>query len=106
MELNKATLDCMQKLRRRLREELGTDIHLSQSDVVNALLAACERSDSAETRRLGAQLAELAGAPDDADSPRKRPLYRGQIPTPETADVPAPAEERQVRVYRGQRIYV
>ena len=105
MELNKATLDCMQKLRRRLREELGTDIHLSQSDVISALLAACGRSDSMETRRLGAQLAELAGTPEVEEAARKRPLYRGQIPTPE-ADAPGPTEERQVRIYRGQRIYV
>lgn len=106
MELNKATLDCMQKLRRRLREELGTDIHLSQSDVLSALLAACALSDSMETRRLGAQLAELTGSPEDEEAARRRPLYRGQIPTPEASVTPAPAEERQVRIYRGQRIYV
>lgn len=106
MELNKATLDCMQTLRRRLREELGTDIHLSQSDVISALLAACELSDSIQTRKLGEQLAALAGSPASVEPERTRPLYRGQIPTPEASSAPAPAEERQVRIYRGQRIYV
>lgn len=91
MELNKAVLDCMQTLRRRLREELGTDIHLNQSDAVSALLAACERSDSLQTRQLGEQLARLCG----------------QLPPPEAASAAAPAkDQRQVRIYRGQRIYV
>ncbi|MNC28972.1 hypothetical protein SAMN05216201_101405 [Pseudomonas linyingensis] len=110
MELNKAVLDCMQKLRRRLREELGTDIHLSQSDVISALLAACAHSDSLQTHQLGAELARLSGtAPSEAPQPdpRTQPLYRGQVPTPTTASAPPPGgEERQVRIYRGQRIYV
>lgn len=107
MELNKATLDCMQTLRRRLREELGTDIHLSQSDVISALLAACELSDSIQTHRLGEQLAALAGSSGAAGAAeRARPLYRGQVPAPDGHGTPAQAEERQVRIYRGQRIYV
>lgn len=106
MELNKATLDCMQTLRRRLREELGTDIHLNQSDVISALLAACARSDSVQTRKLGEQLAELAGTSTAAEPERSVPLYRGQIPAPEAAGASEASEERQVRIYRGQRIYV
>ena len=43
MELNKAVLDCMQSLRRRLREELSVDIRLSQPDAVEAMLLACLR---------------------------------------------------------------
>lgn len=106
MELNKATLDCMQTLRRRLREELGTDIHLNQSDVVSALLAACELSDSIQTRKLGAQLAELAGSPASDDPARARPLYRGQVPQQDSIGAPPQSDNRQVRIYRGQRIYV
>ena len=41
MELNKAVLDCMQSLRRRLREELSVDIRLSQPDAVETMLLAC-----------------------------------------------------------------
>ncbi|MNZ87328.1 hypothetical protein D3C78_1061810 [compost metagenome] len=109
MELNKAVLDCMQTLRRRLRDELGADIHLNQSDAVSALLGACERSDSVRTRELGEELARLC-APQPAPAAqeeRAQPLYRGQeVPaTAEPAAAPAAPEERQVRIYRGQRVY-
>lgn len=108
MELNKAVLDCMQTLRRRLRDELGADIHLNQSDAVSALLGACAHSDSVRTRELGEELARLC-APQPAlaaQEERGQPLYRGQVPaTAEPAAAPAAPEERQVRIYRGQRVY-
>lgn len=52
MELNlsKAMLDCMQNLRRSLRVELSVDIHLNEPGAVEALLAACHKSDSVRTR--------------------------------------------------------
>ena len=110
MELNKAVLDCMQKLRRRLREELGTDIHLSQSDVISALLAACALSDSLQTRQLGEELARLSGTSSSEAAqadPRAQPRYSGQVPSPAAASAPVPSgEERQVRIYRGQRVYI
>lgn len=107
MELTKPVLDCMQSLRRRLREELGADIHLNQADVVSALLEACERSDSIQTHRLGEQLAQLCGVLPSAKPVRSQPLYRGQVPSPQLAEVsPVAADERQVRIYRGQRVYV
>ncbi|MNZ97294.1 hypothetical protein D3C78_1165220 [compost metagenome] len=104
MELNKAVLDCMQTLRRRLREELGAEIHLNQSDVISALLAASERSDSPQTRQLGEQLAQLCGMPSAAEAARGRSMYRGQTLATAPAAAEAGAEQRQVRIYRGQRI--
>lgn len=106
MELTKPMLDCMQTLRRRLREELGENIHLSQEDVISALLEACGRSDSIQTHRLGEQLAQLCGLAPHAEAARDQPLYRGQIPNPQRTEVAPAADERQVRIYRGQRIYV
>lgn len=61
MELNKAVLDCMQALRRRLRDELAVDIRLSQADAIPAMLGACTESRQAETRSLGERLSELSG---------------------------------------------
>lgn len=41
MKFNKAVLDCMQHLRRRLREEQQLNIRLSQPDAIQAMLTAC-----------------------------------------------------------------
>ncbi|MBP8185971.1 MAG: hypothetical protein KAX95_08800 [Pseudomonas sp.] len=61
MELNKAVLDCMQTLRRRLRDELAVNIRLSQPDAINAMLLACLESSVESTRELGSELTELTG---------------------------------------------
>jgi|SRR5687767_1988565 hypothetical protein len=109
MELNKAVLDCMQSLRRRLREELSVDIRLSQPDAVEAMLLACLRSSDQDTRRLGIRLAELsdsaAAAPAPAHPARQ---YRGhELPEQQSAPQDNDAEQRghSVRMYRGQRVY-
>lgn len=110
MELNKAVLDCMQSLRRRLREELSVDIRLSQPDAVEAMLLACLRSSDQDTRNLGIRLAELSDfqqtvAQPAAAHPARQ--YRGQeLPEPATAHHPAEEAARghSVRMYRGQRI--
>ncbi|WJN60787.1 hypothetical protein [Pseudomonas sp. SO81] len=109
MELNKAVLDCMQSLRRRLREELSVDIRLSQPDAVEAMLLACLRSSDQDTRRLGIRLAELsdsaAAAPVPAHPARQ---YRGhELPAQPSAPQDIEAEQRghSVRMYRGQRVY-
>jgi hypothetical protein len=111
MELNKAVLDCMQSLRRRLREELSVDIRLSQPDAVEAMLLACLRSSDQDTRNLGIRLAELsdfhsaATQPAAAHPPRQ---YRGHE-LPERTAAPQAEEEaargHSVRMYRGQRVY-
>lgn len=115
MELNKAVLDCMQALRRRLRDELSVDIRLSQPDAVEAMLLACLRSSDQETRNLAIRLAELSdfhSTPAPAASmPTATRQYRGHaLPEDTHAALPPTAsaaeEERgSVRMYRGQRIY-
>ena len=108
MELNKAVLDCMNSLRRRLREELAVDIRLSQPDAVEAMLLACLRSSDPETRSLGVHLAELsdfhaaATSPEPAHPSRQ---YRGHELL-ETTQQRVEEEPRgsSVRMYRGQRI--
>lgn len=91
MEFNKAVLDCMQHLRRRLREEQQLDIRLSQPDAVQAMLAACLCSSDETTRDLGKQLA----------------VYSDMLPAVVTK--PSLTESRgrhepSVRIYRGQRV--
>jgi DNA topoisomerase VI subunit B len=61
IELNKAILDCMRELRRRLREEQALEIQYQQSDAIERMLRACAESACEETRQLGERLSELSG---------------------------------------------
>jgi len=61
IEFNKAILDCMRELRRRLREEQALDIQFQQTDAVALMLRACEASAQQSTRELGQRLSELSG---------------------------------------------
>ncbi|MES2821320.1 MAG: hypothetical protein V4812_20290 [Pseudomonadota bacterium] len=103
MELNKAVLDCMQTLRRRLRAELGVDIRLSQPDAIEAMLIACLSSHDADTRGLGQRLAQ------SIDSKEARPkAAAASTPAREIGFTPSPrptAPSESVRMYRGQRVY-
>ena len=99
MELNKAVLDCMQTLRRRLRAETGEDIRLSHSDALPRMLQACHASRSTETRALGRQLAQLSGHSLPAEPPS-----RPSSPPPASSTA-LPPSGTTVRIYRGQRVY-
>ncbi len=91
MELNKAVLDCMRHLRRRLRDEQHLEIRLSQPDAIQAMLAACLCSSDEITRDLGKQLANYIEV-----SP---PLVAK--PSSDAATV---SHQPSVRIYRGQRV--
>ncbi len=91
MEFNKAVLDCMQRLRRRLRDEQQLEIRLSQPDAVQAMLTACLCSGDEVTRDLGIQLAIYSDMPP--------PL----VAKPSSA-LPTALHQPSVRIYRGQRV--
>lgn len=91
MEFNKALLDCMQNLRRRLRDEQQLDIRLSQPDAVQAMLTACLRSTDETTRDLGRQLATFT---DTHPPVTAKPASIGD----------GSGHEPSVRIYRGQRV--
>ena len=61
MEFTREMLDCLQRLRRRLRDEQGVEIRLSQPDAVPRMLEACGASRDADTQALGRRLSELSG---------------------------------------------
>ncbi|MEJ3670307.1 hypothetical protein [Stutzerimonas stutzeri] len=88
MELNKAVIDCMRSLRRRLRDEQQLDIHLNQPDAVTAMLAGCMRSNDELTRELGRQLAAFSDQLPPAPPPVSHVASSGG----------------SVRIYRGQRV--
>ncbi|WP_028239723.1 hypothetical protein [Stutzerimonas azotifigens] len=91
MELNKAVLDCMQQLRRRLRDEQQLDIRLSQPDAVSAMLAACLDSSDEHTRSLGRQLAGYSDLHNDFAQPAR-------------ASEPEFPPGAPVLIYRGRRV--
>ncbi|WP_417660445.1 hypothetical protein [Pseudomonas sp.] len=98
MELNKAVLDCMQSLRRRLREEMSIDIRLSQPDAITAMLSACLSSSNEDTRQLGQKLAQFSDNPN-AFAPPSKPLQT------DIAPIQPKAPTGSLRMYRGQRVY-
>lgn len=105
MELNRAVLDCMKTLRRRIREEQAVDIRLSQPDAISAMLSACLASGDEETRRLGQCLAQFSERPFNLAADSAAPGKQASRPLP----VEAPGGTRpsgSVRIYRGQRVYV
>ncbi|SDI67475.1 hypothetical protein SAMN05216272_11556 [Pseudomonas panipatensis] len=61
IEFNKAILDCMRELRRRLREEQALDIHFQQPDAIAKMLRACAASFDEQTRSMGLRLSQLSG---------------------------------------------
>lgn len=82
IELNKAILDCMRELRRRLREEQALEIQYQQSDAIERMLRACVASAREETRQLGERLSELSGVklPRVVQEPSFLPLQGGGDP--------------------------
>lgn len=103
MELNKAVLDCMQTLRRRLRSELAVDIRLSQPDAIEAMLVACLRSSDMETRALGQRLAQFLDSQDNLPTATPRVKATVEVVRP-LAQLDSQARG-SVRMYRGQRVY-
>lgn len=79
IELNKAILDCMRELRRRLREEQALEIQYQQSDAIERMLRACADSAREETRQLGERLSELSGVqmPRVVQEPSFLPMQGG-----------------------------
>lgn len=109
MEINKALVDCMQTLRRRLRSEMGVDIRLSQPDAIAAMLAACLRTHDETTRQLGQRLAELGGLQPGKAQPAKviqpEPVTESAPLASVTIPPAVQAQSGSVRIYRGQRVY-
>ena len=103
--LSKDMIDILQQLRKRVRSEFGTELKLSQPDIVQCILECVEKSHDQRTQLLFADLEDMMGLelmnrPSEPVevSPAKR-MYRGQP----IADAPLHAADgRPKRIYRGQ----
>ncbi|MFR0691361.1 hypothetical protein ACLUTX_18345 [Enterobacterales bacterium AE_CKDN230030158-1A_HGKHYDSX7] len=80
IELNKAILDSMRELRRRLREEQALDIQFQHSDAIERMLRACAGSTCEETRQMGERLSEVSGVklPRVVQEPSFLPMQGGE----------------------------
>lgn len=105
MELNREVLDCMKRLRRRLREELAVDIRMSQPDAITTMLSACLTSTSEETRQLGQLLAQYSDQPFAPATEGSTPRLQAGHPLLNEEPQAKPTSG-SLRMYRGQRVYV
>lgn len=104
MELNREVLDCMKRLRRRLREELAVDIRMSQPGAITTMLSACLTSTSEETRQLGQLLAQYSDRPFAPVAEGSTPHLQAGHPLL-VEDTQARPASGSLRIYRGQRVY-
>lgn len=111
-QFNRSTLECMTALRRRLKQELGITVKLSDVDAVEHMLHLSQHSHLEDIRELGLRLAAmttLESAPQPemhlgqgAIAARQRLLH--QTPGP-GFEAPRPARQTDsapLRIYRGQ----
>ena len=112
-QFNRATLDCMTRLRRHIKRSLGITVRLGDPDAVENMIGLSKDCPIADIRELGNRLAEMVTpAPSE---PEESMVAQGAIAarqyqpsaqrrTRET-EAPAPAAASgSVRIYRGQVI--
>lgn len=105
---NRATLDCMTALRRRIKQDIGINIRLTAPDAAEELIKWSGTSHIPEVRALGQQLADILApaATEQAAQPaigaiasRRLGAQNHRQPTPESG---SDAPSTSVRIYRGQ----
>ncbi|MFO7706251.1 MAG: hypothetical protein R6V43_14150 [Halopseudomonas sp.] len=111
-QFNRSTLECMTALRRRLKQELGITVKLSDVDAVEHMIHLSQHSHLEDIRELGLRLADMTTperAPQlemqlgqGAIAARQRLLH--QVPG-SGLEAPQPARQADAaprRIYRGQ----
>ena len=111
-QFNRTTLECMTALRRRLKQELGVTVRLSDVDAVEHMIRLSRDSRLGDIRELGLRLADMTTP--EAEPETEMQLGQGAIasrqrllqPTPTPAfEAPPPTRQNEsapVRIYRGQ----
>ncbi|PKM31670.1 MAG: hypothetical protein CVV07_00730 [Gammaproteobacteria bacterium HGW-Gammaproteobacteria-11] len=111
-QFNRMTLECMTALRRRLKQELGVTVRLSEEDAVEHMIRLSRDSHQGDIRELGLRLADMTQPKaEDSLEPQmgqgaiaSRQRLLQQVPDP-TFEVPTEAMRNAsaaVRIYRGQ----
>lgn len=112
-QFNRATLDCMTALRRRLKQSLGVTIHLSEPDAAEHMIDLsrdCTQDDIRDLgKRLASMLEPIAPEPEEAFglqsaiAARQRQMSQPRATRP-SEPAPASMGTGSVRIYRGQVI--
>lgn len=111
-QFNRSTLECMTALRRRLKQELGITVRLSDANAVEHMIHLSQHSHLEDIRELGLRLGDMTkseSAPQrekqlgqGAIAARQRLLHQTPGPGFE-APLPArPTDPAPLRIYRGQ----
>lgn len=108
---NRATLECMTALRRRIKQDSGISISLADPDAAQKLISLSSSSQLPEVQALGKQLVEILAPPAAAgqsDSAMNGAIASRRLAAqnPRQMRAPAPtvpnATSPSVRIYRGQ----
>ncbi|MBL4611199.1 MAG: hypothetical protein ACRBBM_00865 [Pseudomonadaceae bacterium] len=109
-QFNRSTLECMTVLRRRLKQELGVTVRLSEDGAANEMIRLSATSPQTDIRELGQRLSGMIAV--EAEPPQEAAFGQGAIASRQrlmqgisSAEAAPPGMERQssaVRIYRGQ----
>lgn len=109
-QFNRSTLECMTVLRRRLKQELGVTIRLSEEGAAEEMIRLSATSPQGDIRELGQRLSGMIAVEPEplqqaafgqgAIASRQR-LMQGSSPA-EVAPAGVGQNASAVRIYRGQ----
>ncbi|GGC98566.1 hypothetical protein [Halopseudomonas salina] len=109
-QFNRSTLECMTILRRRLKQELGVTIRMSEEGAADAMIQLSTSSQQSDIRELGQRLLNMIRIEPEPEQPAafgqgaiasRQRLMQG-INTAEAAPASRPQGPSTVRIYRGQ----
>ncbi|WP_415056283.1 hypothetical protein [Halopseudomonas sp.] len=109
-QFNRSTLECMTILRRRLKQELGITVRLSQEGAATEMIRLSATSTQEDLRELGQRLSGMVA--EEPERPLEVAFGQGAIAArqrhmqvsvpPESAQAHVPKGPSAVRIYRGQ----
>ncbi len=109
-QFNRSTLECMTILRRRLKQELGVTIRLSEEGAAESMIRLSTSSQQNDIRELGQRLTDMIRTDPEAPQPAafgqgaiasRQRLMQGMNKV-ETAPANLAQTPSAVRIYRGQ----
>lgn len=109
-QFNRSTLECMTILRRRLKQELGVTVRLSDEGAAEQMISLSATSAEKDTRELGRRLSGMITvAPEPPQQVAfgqgaiaSRQRQRQGMTAPEAQPTKLPQGSSAVRIYRGQ----